>query len=109
MKGDRLEFFLVVGIILGCAIALLSAAGCAVNMDPGQASINEVRTVGLDLSIPVPGVETVNIANVRMGWIEVKSYNGNKVPLRSNSKHTDINLLTGSGNVERIFEVGEVK
>ena len=74
-------------------------------MTPGQAFISETRVLGLDLSIPLPFVEGVNLANIRLGWVENKIYSGNGVTLQSNSTHKDINLLTGSGSVIRYFDV----
>lgn len=86
---------------------LLLLSGCATaQLSDGQAFIAETRTLGLDLSIPVPFAEGVNIANIRVGWIENKIYSGNNVKLKSNSNHSNISLLTGSGNVTRYFEIG---
>jgi hypothetical protein len=89
--------------IVGLALLF---AGCTSHMQPGQAFISETRTLGLDLSIPVPFAEGVSIANIRVGWIENKIYSGNGVKVTSDSKHKDISLLTGTGSVERIFHVG---
>jgi hypothetical protein len=84
----------------------LLLAGCTTHMEPGQAFICETRTLGVDLSIPVPFADGVNIANIRIGWIENKIYSGNSVKLKSNSTHQDLSLLTGSGSIIRYFEVG---
>jgi hypothetical protein len=81
-------------------------AGCATaKLRPGQCRIAETRVTGIDLSIPLPFAEGVNIANIRVGYIEHKSFEGNKVNFKSNSAHKDISLLTGSGSIDRLFEV----
>jgi hypothetical protein len=95
----KLRILTIVGLTL-----LFS--GCTAHMKHGQAFISETRTLGLDISVPVPFAEGVSIANVRVGWVENKIYSGNGVKLTSDSKHKDISLLTGQGTVERIFHVG---
>lgn len=87
---------------------LLTITGCASQMTPGQAFITETRVLGVDLSIPIPFAEGVNLANIRLGWVENKIYSGNGVTLRSDSTHQDINLLTGSGSVIRYFDVSYI-
>ena len=82
------------------------ATGCA-TITKGEARVLETRVLGLDLSIPVPGMEGVtNLANIRMGWIEVKYVHEKGTAVRSYSDHKDISLLTGKGSVERDLTVG---
>lgn len=90
------------------AIAVLSAiigtSGC-VSIKDGEARILENRCIGMDLSVPVPGVEGQTIVNLKFGWVETKYAHTKDVKFKSNSKHRDVELIKGKGNVEREFEI----
>ena len=83
--------------------------GCAHKLLEGQALIDETRVLGVDLSVPVPFAQGVNVVNIRFGWIENKLYMGNKVKLRSDSLHENLDFFRGTGTIHRIFEVGYTK
>ena len=91
------KIFIMLGLV-----GLLS--GC-VSMQKGEARIMETRVVGMDLSLPIPGLTGQNIVNLKFGWVEVKYAHTRDVNFISNAKHKDINLIKGKGTIKRTFEI----
>ena len=77
--------------------------GC-VSYKPGEGKIIENRTLGLDLSLPVPMSGGYNIINCRIGWIETKYTHSYKAEVFSNSDQ-EFNIWEGSGNIKREFGI----
>jgi len=64
----------------------------------------ECRVLGIDASIPIPFAQSVNIMNIRLGWVETKYFHGYKV--RSFSDVTQ--RITYFGDVHRVTEIGKL-
>lgn len=91
-------------LIFAC---LLCFCGClhVPDLKKGQAFIHETQVEGIDISIPIPMLENVNIVNLRFGFIQHKSYKGYNVKYTSGSEYKDISIITGTGTINRLFEV----
>jgi hypothetical protein len=92
-------------ILIGC-IAMLCGCTHLAELEEGQAVVSETQVEGIDLSIPIPFVENVNILQLRFGFIQHKIYKGHNVPYYSDSKYEDISLIKGMGSITRILSIG---
>ena len=50
---------------------LLCISGC-ISLRKGEAKDIETRVLGIDASIPIPFAQSVNIMNIRLGWVEAR-------------------------------------
>ena len=106
---EKLELTLVIATGLVLLVALLTAQGCTSvpKLTDGQAVVNETQVEGIDLSIPIPGLDNVNVVQLRFGFIQNKLYKGNNVPYYSDSDYEDISIIKGMGTVKRTLKVGK--
>ena len=88
-------------------IPIMFITGCVSNLKEGQAVAVETRTVGLDLSVPVPFTH-YNLANIKVGWVEQKTIMTNKVGVKSDSEMLNMALIKGEGTIKRKLEL-EIK
>lgn len=84
-------------------------SGCTTvsELKKGQAVVIENQVEGIDISIPIPFADNVNIFSFRFGFIQNKLFKGNDVKYISNSNYKDISLIKGQGSVTRELKIGK--
>ena len=99
-------FIVIACILLG--MALLGGGGCThvADLKDGQCVVSETQVEGIDLSIPIPLMQNVNLLQLRFGFIQHKLYKGCNVPYYSDSAYRDISLINGAGTISRILSIG---
>lgn len=89
-------------IIFLASVLLMS--GCA-QLRVGEVRDVQCRVLGLDASIPIPFAQSVNIMNVRLGWVETDYLHSYKVRRYSSAEQQ----IEWMGNAKRIYDYRMMK
>ena len=81
------------------AICLLLLTGCA-ELRKGEVRDVQCRVLGLDASIPVPFAQSINVVNIRIGWVDTDYLHSYKVK-KTSSAVQEIKYL---GSAERHYD-----
>ena len=102
---------IIATVLCVLVILALMLTGCVSVKDlkNGQAYVHETQVEGIDLSIPIPFAENVDVVKLRFGFIQHKSYKGYHVPYHSDSAYKDISIIKGMGSVTRSLDVGIIQ
>lgn len=78
--------------------------GCA-ELKQGEVRDIQCRVLGIDASIPVPFAQSVNVVNIRLGWIDTDYLHSYKVKKHSSAEQT-VEYL---GSAKRIYDYSTEK